>query len=524
MISAKNAANKPLKEKDYAALANKRWYIQGFNACINYIFHAAYSGIVDMHETIGYGYSEFLTVFKKDYIEWGYLYPDLDKSGKIFLDKLHGDWDYPSKLIEKDIETIKGCLARWKEIDKELKKQMDKESLLALYQKTWKTYHTLISTSHLIEIISYALEPELKKKFLKQTGMAENSKEFRTLFNALLEPSKPSYVSYEQISLLKIARAVIDNPKCRELFLKNEIDTSKIPKDIAELLENHRKEFFYTVINYYHGEAGTVGTFVKKIGEILRSKIDIDEQIMIETERYSQNNRAREDIIDKYSFDQETKKIIQIIVATSHWQDDRKKYMMHGVYYQNLALEKVSKRFKIPLDILKRCLPMEITPENMEDFDLQEGKKRVEEFAVHIWREGDQLKYRVFLDDDLARLKSALEKKTEVNEDIHGTTASLGKAIGPAKICRTKQDLEQFTQGSILITSMTRPEFVPAMKLSAGIVTDEGGITCHAAIIARELKKPCIIGTKIATKVFKDGDIIEVNANHGIVRIIKKQA
>jgi pyruvate,water dikinase len=68
---------------------------------------------------------------------------------------------------------------------------------------------------------------------------------------------------------------------------------------------------------------------------------------------------------------------------------------------------------------------------------------------------------------------------------------------------------------------MTRPEFVPLMKKAIAIVTDEGGITCHAAIVSRELKKPCIIGTKVATQVLKDGDMVEVDANSGIVRILK---
>ena len=59
------------------------------------------------------------------------------------------------------------------------------------------------------------------------------------------------------------------------------------------------------------------------------------------------------------------------------------------------------------------------------------------------------------------------------------------------------------------------------MKKASAIVTDEGGVTCHAAIVSRELKIPCIIGTKIATKVLKDGQLVEVNANHGWVKIIK---
>lgn len=65
---------------------------------------------------------------------------------------------------------------------------------------------------------------------------------------------------------------------------------------------------------------------------------------------------------------------------------------------------------------------------------------------------------------------------------------------------------------------MTNPGIVPAMKQAAAIVTDLGGITSHAAIIARELKKPCLIGTKIATRIFKDGDLAEVDANKGFIK------
>ena len=68
---------------------------------------------------------------------------------------------------------------------------------------------------------------------------------------------------------------------------------------------------------------------------------------------------------------------------------------------------------------------------------------------------------------------------------------------------------------------MTTPDMVPIMKKAAAFVTDEGGITCHAAIVSREMKKPCIIGTKIATKILHDGQLVEVDANRGIVKIIK---
>ena len=81
--------------------------------------------------------------------------------------------------------------------------------------------------------------------------------------------------------------------------------------------------------------------------------------------------------------------------------------------------------------------------------------------------------------------------------------------------------MPKLKDGDVLVTNMTTPNYLVAMKKAVAFITDEGGITCHAAIIAREMKKPCIIGTKNATKVLKDGDLVEVDANKGIVRKLK---
>jgi len=101
--------------------------------------------------------------------------------------------------------------------------------------------------------------------------------------------------------------------------------------------------------------------------------------------------------------------------------------------------------------------------------------------------------------------------------------ASPGKVRGIAKIVSGKDQLNKIKKRDILVASMTTPDFVIAMEKASAFVTDEGGILCHAAIISREMGKPCIIGTNIATKILKDGDLIEVDANKGVVRIIKKK-
>jgi phosphohistidine swiveling domain-containing protein len=72
---------------------------------------------------------------------------------------------------------------------------------------------------------------------------------------------------------------------------------------------------------------------------------------------------------------------------------------------------------------------------------------------------------------------------------------------------------QNISEDEILVASMTRPEFLPLMKKAKAFITNEGGITCHAAIVSREMNKPCIIGTKNATQIIKDGDLIEVDAD-----------
>lgn len=109
---------------------------------------------------------------------------------------------------------------------------------------------------------------------------------------------------------------------------------------------------------------------------------------------------------------------------------------------------------------------------------------------------------------------------SEESGHVIGLVASKGKFTGTVKIILSPKEFDKFNDKDILVTSMTRPEFVPIMKKAGAVITNEGGITCHAAIISRELKIPCIIATGNATKILKDGDTIEVDANNGIIRII----
>ncbi|MCI2414941.1 MAG: pyruvate, water dikinase [Candidatus Aramenus sp.] len=112
------------------------------------------------------------------------------------------------------------------------------------------------------------------------------------------------------------------------------------------------------------------------------------------------------------------------------------------------------------------------------------------------------------------------EKKVEVPERkvlIKGLAASPGIASGRARVILDVKDTKDFQKGDILVTKMTDPDWVPIMKIASAIVTDEGGITSHAAIVSRELGIPAVVGTKEGTKLIKDGQDITVDATRGVV-------
>ena len=127
--------------------------------------------------------------------------------------------------------------------------------------------------------------------------------------------------------------------------------------------------------------------------------------------------------------------------------------------------------------------------------------------------------------EDIEILKELMIAKadTEVSE-IHGQVGNKGIYTGTARIIMNNRDFSKMQNGDVLVSTMTTPDFVVLMHTSGAIVTDIGGMLCHAAIVSREINRPCIIGTKIATQVLHDGDLVEVDADNGVVRVIKKAA
>ncbi len=120
-------------------------------------------------------------------------------------------------------------------------------------------------------------------------------------------------------------------------------------------------------------------------------------------------------------------------------------------------------------------------------------------------------------------VKNGEAKVSQKTIILTGDGASPGIATGAARIIHSPKGINKVKKGEILVTEMTTPDFVPAMRLVVAIITEKGGQTSHAAIVSRELAIPCVVGTKIATKKLRNGQLITVNGNTGEIYQVEKQ-
>ncbi len=196
------------------------------------------------------------------------------------------------------------------------------------------------------------------------------------------------------------------------------------------------------------------------------------------------------------------------------------------------VLNRVSTEFAVPVKDLQEYGISELVA-------LFENKKVSPDVLVQrgeaFLMQGDGEKITYFAGVEAKKRISFFQKEGKdlsETKEVKGTIACSGKVQGKAKIIVSGYDnfdslqsiIAGMNKGEILISETTSPELTLACKKAAAIVTNQGGLLSHAAVISRELNIPCIVGTEIATKIFKDGDLVEVDAEKGVVRKILEKA
>lgn len=322
----------------------------------------------------------------------------------------------------------------------------------------------------------------------------------------------------------------LTRPETRTLLDEEEIEWLKLCSveqtndSLKEILEEHSQKYgilgtsdggpFYTS-DYYQK------LFIKR--EIGESKQKLDKKLS--QERTMKINKKA--LVEKYNISEYAQKIAEILATTGHerFEIRLRGWMPLDYWFTNKFLPHLENRFGVERRLSRQFTFQELLQFLLTgNYDKTELKKRDDYFVIGM-RNG-----RVFLmssEEGRIYAKSLLPDLTKYKNEIEGQIAKMGFVHGRAYVLRwdakdVVKEMEEMPKGSILVAGQTRPQLMPAIRKSAAIVTDEGGITSHAAIVSRELGIPCIIGTKVATKIIKTGDLIEVDANEGIVRIAER--
>lgn len=300
-------------------------------------------------------------------------------------------------------------------------------------------------------------------------------------------------------------------------LLKAAVDLSK-GKNINEKLKELEHNFHWIQNNYHNVHYVTEKEFNEKVKKIIAEHSDIEFLLKEKEEHLTKIKIEREEVVNSLGLSDHTRNVLKIARLFTKWKDVRKSGVYIGMYYFDLFLEEVAKRTDYNKEELTFAVFNEIQGILNGDNIHEELAKRKKQCFFAVTTEG----YFICGEKDAEKYFALTKQASNQNiTELRGVVACTGYACGRVRIIRKTSEMKDFQTGEILVTNQTTPEFVPIIKKAAAIITEQGGITSHAAIVSRELKVPCIIGTKIATTALMNGENVEVDANNGIIRRLR---
>ena len=315
----------------------------------------------------------------------------------------------------------------------------------------------------------------------------------------LIYPHKLLNSTMARLSLLKIG-------------LKKEVKCAKTYLDLNEnlrgKLEKHATLYGWELYSFHLGKILTAEDYFKKI--------KLERNIGQELNSYLQQEKRRKeyDHLLQKSLTRKEYEVIKLLQQIIFFRNYQKETMNECQYKSIPFLTNIAKFLDISFSDLQLSTPFEIKKalSKISRVNKKLLKRRRKHFNVII-KGGICNITLVTPQKNLQRLRSD-------SKIITGLPACKGKVKGVVHIIKKKSDLHNFKKGEILVTSMTTVDFIGALKTAKAIITDEGGITCHAAIFSREFNIPCVIGTRVATNLLYDGDIVEVDADRGFIKML----
>ncbi len=401
-----------------------------------------------------------------------------------------------------------------------------------LYEKAFSLYekaHMMGWPQNAADFGQGMLSKYLRQYLSDRLGLGRQG-ELNDLFIALTTPEEESYAQKEWRELVKIYDRISSDPVARQLFAGSDLHliTEELPQKneaIHASIRKHAKEFGF--LGYgATGPAWNEDYFIDILASFARQGKRADAL----SEEAGQNRKASQKTLADWELaaglDEKHKAIFNIARSFVFTKGFRKDVMFHHWWVMENVLREIGRRKYLSLKQVRFMHPREISALmkglKVDTSDLSQRPKFSVFFSDGTY-DSDVILIGEKAKDFLSRFEFVTDAQVAVNE-LHGECASPGKVRGLCKIVNSVADMAKMEKGDILISLATSPELVPAIKQAAAIVTNAGGITCHAAIISRELAIPCVIGTKNATKVLRDGDLVDVDAGHGKVSILERSA
>ncbi len=316
------------------------------------------------------------------------------------------------------------------------------------------------------------------------------------------------------------------------IFFDRETILEKKEKDYCQLLINLKSfpqremklinKFYnaYSWMEYnWSGPIEDKNLLIKQIKKDLKKKINYNQKLKALKQERKEKLKLKKDFFNQMNFSSNDKFLIKALESVCY----SKGFRMNASYFAYCQMERVFKemarRLNLSIKQARSILPYEMKKYLLERRVDEDKINNLYNQSVFYW---DGKKEYILTEKkaedfiDSMTIKDYVQSKN-INV-LKGQVAFRGKVKGEVKIINQRSELEKFKKGNILVSGHTDPSLMPAIRKAAAIVTNFGGMTCHAAIISRELKIPCVIGTKIATRVLHDGDLVEVDANKGVVR------
>ncbi|MCA9352036.1 hypothetical protein KC866_01445 [Patescibacteria group bacterium] len=408
-------------------------------------------------------------------------------------------------------------------LEKDLSK-FENIELVALYKEFIEKQARLYAYGFSLPVLDFGEFSYFEGNLEKILQNKVSKDEFKEYYKTFTQPYLNSFSQDQDEELLKIlAKYETDSDFIKDLKNLSEKEIARKYPDFWNDLENHTKK--HTWVYYvYAGPAFSISQFYNFITSEIETSESANEKLKyLNNKRQTLLNKRKKLIKDLELSDFE-KMIIEVTGKMVWAKPRRKDYQSQSYYHLELLLNEFANRLNLSLKEVQ-SLPIKTIEAGLKG-EVDEYKmisKNIENRHLLLLTEDNNVELLIGREcDPFYRSIKKLHEEINNSDIFYGNTAYPGFVTGVVRVINRSNEMDKMKDGDILVSIATTPSIVPVMKKAAAIITDEGGLTCHAAIVSRELETPCVVGLKTISKVLKDGDLVEVDADNGIVKILEK--